>query len=402
MIKQGDFLLHLPKVTGRSGVCHTRFITSGSEGVVNAGRVCKRIRASKRGVTLVEFLIMGMNILFYRIAKLFKFVPIRFFSKLTNQKIIFPFYHIISNEDVIHIKHLYKIRNVKMFEKDLDFLLKNYNPIDINSLYEIIINKYEFKKPSFLLSFDDGLREFHDIVAPILLKKGVPSINFLNSGFIDNKDLFFRYKLSIILEKLKSTNLTLVKRKNIELWFKQNGLKFDEHYNTLYSIHYGNKNLLDDLAEYLEIDFKEYLMKYKPYMTSEQIKSLILKGFSFGAHSVDHPLYSQLNLEQQLNQTSLSINNIVSEFNLKYRLFSFPFTDISVSNSFFNAIFNDGQPIAEFTFGSSGIKKDIVERNFQRIPLEIDLFTAEDIVYGEYLYYLFKVFFNKNIIIRLK
>lgn len=265
-----------------------------------------------------------------------------------------------------------------------------------------MINKYEFKKPSFLLSFDDGLREFHDIVAPILLKKGVPSINFLNSGFIDNKDLFFRYKLSIILEKLKSTNLTLVKRKNIELWFKQNGLKFDEHYNTLYSIHYGNKNLLDDLAEYLEIDFKEYLMKYKPYMTSEQIKSLILKGFSFGAHSVDHPLYSQLNLEQQLNQTSLSINNIVSEFNLKYRLFSFPFTDISVSNSFFNAIFNDGQPIAEFTFGSSGIKKDIVERNFQRIPLEIDLFTAEDIVYGEYLYYLFKVFFNKNIIIRLK
>ena len=37
------------------------------------------------------------------------------------------------------------------------------------------------------LTFDDGFRELHDVVAPILLRKGIPATFFVNSAFIDNK-----------------------------------------------------------------------------------------------------------------------------------------------------------------------------------------------------------------------
>jgi len=342
-----------------------------------------------------------MNNLFYRFSKLIDFLPLGIISKLTNQKTIYPFYHIISDKDVIHIKHLYKIRNTKEFEKDLDFLLKNFVPIDINNLIENIFGKKKFERPSFLLSFDDGLSEFYDIVAPILLQKGVPAINFLNSGFIDNKDMFFRYKLSVIIEKLRNTNISKALWQNVKLWFEQKGLKFDEHFSSLFCIKYGEKHLLDELALILEIDFREYLQKYKPYMNSDQINSLIQQGFSFGAHGIDHPNYGEMGIDQQINQTKTSIEYVTTNFGLKNKFFSFPFTDYNVSKNFFELIFNDKMPLADITFGCAGLKKDEFFRNIQRIPMEIEQFTAKEIVYGEFFYYMFKALLNKNITKRI-
>ena len=337
-----------------------------------------------------------MNTFFYDLAKGFKFIPLRSFTTITGQNLILPFYHLVSDESVIHVKNLYRVKSVKEFSNDLEFFLKHYKPVDFHELF----SAGKVKENCFLLSFDDGLREFYEVVAPILKQKGIPAICFLNSGFIDNKELFFRYKTSILIENLRMSNLSSAKEKELRNWFQANGLKYGDDFQSLLSVSYHNKGCLDELSVFLEISFSEYLQQHKPYLTTAQIEELIAQGFHFGSHSVDHPFYAEINEEEQIAQTKRSLDEITSLFKLDYRLFSFPFSDYGVSKSFFEKIFDPANPIADITFGTSGLKKDSCPRNKQRIPVEIGNYTAQEIIYGEYLYYICKAFFGKNMLIR--
>ena len=134
----------------------------------------------------------------------------------------------------------------------------------------------------------------------------------------------------------------------------------------------------------------KYLEKEKPYLTTEQINHLLNNDFYFGAHSTSHPRYSLLSLEEQLEETVKSVKYVASKFNLKYKLFSFPFSDDGVSPVFFEKILKEKS--ADSTFGSAGLKNQNNEFHFQRIPMEyVRKYTAKQIVRGELMYYFIKI-----------
>jgi peptidoglycan/xylan/chitin deacetylase (PgdA/CDA1 family) len=303
-----------------------------------------------------------------------RFISLDILMMLTNQKVIFPFYHAVSDEKIIHITHLYKVKTVARFVKDLDLLLKYYHPVSHEDLLESFRKDKPLQRNCFLLSFDDGLREFHDIIAPVLVRKGIPAVCFLNPAFIDNKALFYRYKASILTE--------LFGTKEFDIDVMQ--------------IPYSRREVLDELAADQGYDFSEYLLDRQPYLTGSQVEKLISQGFGFGAHSIDHPEYRFISEEEQIRQTRESIQEVCTRFGLNYRLFSFPFTDFGVSATFFEMIFDPLHPIADITFGGAGLKKDIRSEHLQRIPFEEATLNAKEILTSEYIYYMMKAIAGKN------
>ena len=297
--------------------------------------------------------------------------------KQSGINIIMPFYHTVSNKYLPHIKHLYNYRNIDEFTNELDFYLKHFSPI---SLTDLINSNYSKDKSYFFLSFDDGLREVYDIIAPILLKKGIPATFFVNTNFIDNKELFYRFKASLIFDyylktnKIKDNNIS-----NIDI-LKGN---------------ITNKEL-NKLAEIFNIDFNNFLQKQRPYLTTTQIKTLIKQGFDIGSHSKAHKKYNSLSIENQVLETIDSINYLRTLFNIKNNSFSFPFTDYNISIEFFNLIKND----ISISFGTAGIKADDILNNYQRIPIEEFNINAEKIIKAEYLYFILSKFAGKHKIIR--
>ena len=289
--------------------------------------------------------------------------------KKSGQHLLLPFYHIVSDDNPIHVKNLYQPRSVQEFKDDLDFLLTHYESISLKQLIKLNKEGKSIDKNYFHLTFDDGLSEFYTIAAPILKEKNIHATIFLNTDFIDNKELFYRFKASILFDKLKN--------------------------NSILSVGYKDIPRLDELAKINEIDFSTYLSKEKPYLDSNQIKELIGQGFTFGTHSKDHPLYNELSIEEQLTQTTESIDFVVDKFKLDYKVFSFPFTDDGVSKSFFEEIDNS----TDLTFGSAGIKEDTVQNHLQRLAMETDK-TAKEIIKAEYLYYIMKQKVGKHKIIR--
>jgi peptidoglycan/xylan/chitin deacetylase (PgdA/CDA1 family) len=266
-----------------------------------------------------------------------------------------PFYHVVSDKQLPHILN-YPYRNRNAFEKELDFFLQYFKPV---SLEELVSGSCAGKKV-FHLTFDDGLRECSEIIAPVLLKKGIPATFFINTAFADNMELFHRYKASLILSKLRHKP-----NRTVEKILAAHLMKGDR----VLSAGCADLHVLRDVAMLLKIDYEKYLRKKKPYLTWEQIKQLAASGFTIGAHSHTHPEFWKLTAEDQLREVKVSMDKVVEVVNPAIKAFSFPYTDSGVPADVLKTIRKEG--ICDITFGTAGIKYDQYDYHFQRYPVEL-------------------------------
>jgi peptidoglycan/xylan/chitin deacetylase (PgdA/CDA1 family) len=318
--------------------------------------------------------------------------------KLSGKKVIYPFYHYVEELGVKNelTSNLYKVKNIKEFTADLSFLKKNFKSISFEDLTGNNISKTNF---SFLLSFDDGLSNFTDLVSPILEKENIFAINFINTNFIDNKELFYRYKINLLIDLLRKAEPTIEQQE--EICNTLNYKRFNAGQIVFYmkGLCYEDISLIDTLSNILKLDITAFLSEKKPYLSKEQIEKLIEKGFHFGAHSASHPHYSEIKYEVQIKETIESINHLKNEFGFKKVPFAFPFSDKNVSLDFFNFL----KPTKQLTFGTAGIKDEMEGvDNIQRIPMELEFskHTAETIIKGELILYIFKKKLGRHLIFR--
>jgi len=294
-------------------------------------------------------------------------LPVNWWHALAGRPPILPYYHMVSDESLPHVRPLYRYKNISQFKQDLDFLLAHFQPVSLQDLLDGLHGKTVLPPRSFLLSFDDGFREMAEVVAPILKAKGAPAVFFLNSAFVDNRALCFQQKIALLVDRLEKQPATGVMEKVRER-LRANNISGAEIIPALKSVRYTNRAVLDEVAAFCNVPFDNFLKQQKPYLTSEQIGGLLRDGFAIGGHSVDHPFYDDLTLTEQLRQTSESVNFLQEKFAVKYRAFAFPHSDRGVSQTFFQRCFTDGG--LQISFGTGGLLRDSRPGHLQRFSLE--------------------------------
>jgi len=283
--------------------------------------------------------------------------------------IIHPFYHTVSDEYLPHIHPLYTPKNRSEFTKDIDFLSRHFEPVSTDTVYSYVNRNKSPLKNVFHLSFDDGLRGVYEIILPLLYQKGIPAAVFINTGFVDNKDLFYRHKVALLIDKMMKKDPSSAVKSEIK---------------KLLAVLYWQRDRIDETAVLLEVDFREYLKKYRPYLTTDELKDLKKRGFTIGSHSIDHPRYSLIDLNEQIRQTVESCNWIRETFQEPNAYFSFPFTEEGISESFFEAVGSQ----TDLTFGISGMKTGNHGKHFGRIDMEKRK-KAQEIIHPTLLKYKF-------------
>jgi len=239
--------------------------------------------------------------------------------------VVCPFYHAVSNTPLPHITPIYRHRTLDEFRADLDWLQAHYEPVR----WTDIDRCEQEQRPAFCLTFDDGLREFYTVVAPILEERHIPCVCFLNSAFVDNRDLMFRYREALTRQG---------------------------------------------------IDWQGYLHDEQPYMTYRQIAELQEHGFEFGSHSASHPRYDGLSLSGQLSETLTCTEALREHIRLPHRLFSFPFGQSEISKTAVMAHAGTHEAV----FGTENLRPG--GRNlYNRIAMDGTDMPAKNIIRGEYL-----------------
>ncbi|MGM0620735.1 MAG: polysaccharide deacetylase family protein [Bacteroidota bacterium] len=327
----------------------------------------------------------------YNLTRPFSF---RFLRNMTGQRFVFPFYHFVGEKHPPHLRHLYRNITPEQFRSDLEFLLKHYQPASVTDLKQFIAGGKKTNRPLFFLSFDDGLKECFEIVAPVLKQKGIQAAFFVNPDFIGNQSMFFRFKTSLLAEKILHGEHQ-ISLKELASFLGEPTADVSQLTRFLLCLNYFDAEKIDQAAQILKVDFKEWLATEKPYMTMQQLNQLNTDGFLIGAHSMNHPLFEDLSEKEQINQISESIGFVREHFKPEISAFAFPFTDAGVPSVVFKHI--DNAENIDVTFGTAGIKNDSSRKHIQRIPMdEFNLAGGQKILRAEYSYYLFKSIVRKN------
>lgn len=299
---------------------------------------------------------------FYGLSKICSFDKVKQINTLP----VIPMYHAVGEEKKPYFFQLPVFREVNQFKRDLEFLLKHYEPVAIDEIHQ------KGGKPKMHLTFDDGLRECYEVVYPILKAKGIPASFFINTDFLDNKNLFFRFKAALLADHVIKNKLNYPLQK-------------------LYQIKYPEQNKLDDLAHQFSFSFESYLQNNPVYLSTEELKKMHAEGFTIGGHSLNHPDYRFLDEKEQIRQTQENIHELRVLLNdNRIQDFAFPFTDVGIKINFWQ------QNNLRYTFGGSGLKTDDAPNHFHRIPFDKNNQPAEKILRKEYVYFLLKKPFGKN------
>lgn len=320
---------------------------------------------------------------------------IRILRHLANCNPLILNYHVVSDKRLPHIVNLYHYRNINAFANDLDYIKKHYHPICLYDLLNGIKYGTELPKNSVMLTFDDGFKEIYNIIAPILLEKKMTATIFLTKNYIDNVELGYDHKKSLIIENLGIHNNSVSVSKIRDLLEKENIIQNDIAIG-IKSVPYMKRQLIDRIGQLLNIGFEEYLQDCKPYLTGAQVKDLITSGFTFGGHSIDHPFFSELSINNQVTQAITSVEFIRKMFKVDYQVFAFPYSDKNIGKDFFDCISDK----IDITFGTQGLMTDSILFNYQRISIEKYSYNAVKTIKYHYLRKFLYRCFKKDIIIR--
>ena len=241
-------------------------------------------------------------------------------------------YHLASDRMLPHIAHLFSYPTVHQFEKDIDRLATRFRAVELSDVVRHLEGNGNLPDNALLLTFDDGYQEIAEVVAPVLIRKGMPAVFFLISSCIDNETMFYRNLASLLVDALSGGRVTSTMRAAAE-----RVLDIDAHRTSIaksiLSVDYPRSGILYELASLFEIDPSTYLSKERPYLTSEEVRSLIAKGFAIGSHSIDRPHLGSLPPSEQERQVRDSIVNLEQRFGMACRAFAFPFDERGIDKA---------------------------------------------------------------------
>ena len=302
-----------------------------------------------------------------------------------------PFYHAVSDEELPHIAPIYSIRSTAAFRKDLEVISRHFQFVDPLQFRDGILSNARSRLA--LLSFDDGLAECYDVIRPILIEMGIPAVFFINPDFLGDREIFYRYKVGLLLSALKGREGSSLSR-DLILKLKDQGKYKGDLKRSLLSLSWQDEKLINDNFSLLNIKYWNRSI----YMNDEQVNKMLEQGFYFGGHGMCHRAFSSMTTEERLNEISESVQFCTHELQQKLRLFAFPFYDFDMPASFMKKMLDEVD--LTLSFGSSGPKKDIHPLLIQRMDMEKNKGGSQAFLKRKLAEQGLKKLFNRHIMIR--
>jgi len=225
------------------------------------------------------------------------------------------------------------------FKRQIDYFCHNFNIIAGDDFLNIISSKKIPKKPSFVLTFDDGFLDHYEYVFPYLKHKRVLGYFYPTTKTIKGENVLDVHKIHFFLEK--EQNRKKILKEIDDILFNKKKIKIDNldtkdiHLNKrtyddkdtflikallrhILSIE-DRKFIVDELFKTI-VDEDSHSFAKKIYMNEDNVKEMVSENMIFGVHGSDHVRWDLLTKNEQkkeindtltfYNQLKLNTNNI--------------------------------------------------------------------------------------------
>jgi len=188
------------------------------------------------------------------------------------------------------------------FESHLAFIKKNFDTRPLNYLkrHNGLDEISRTKKPSCMLTFDDGWKDFYDYAFPLLIKYQLPAIVFLPTEFIGTEKQFWTDRFAYLLSQRQTTILGKLSHPDILTIVKyldglsgsfdnqlETGIKYLKKYSLTII-----KKVLSELSDIWHVDLD---VQGRDFLNWTEIVEMKESGLiSFGSHTSNHQILTTL------------------------------------------------------------------------------------------------------------
>jgi peptidoglycan/xylan/chitin deacetylase (PgdA/CDA1 family) len=287
--------------------------------------------------------------------------------KVTKSQIAIIIYHrVYPKRDSWSLESL----SPESFQKQIEYFCRGYEVLSLERLAQGLKQGSGLPAKGVVITFDDGYRDNYVYAYPVIKKFHVPVTIFLTTGHIGSGDLFWWDKVTYAIHHTGATNLHLDKLGNYPT---RNG--FDKAQSSFLIV-----ERLKHLPEETKQIWIEKLLKIcgatipgnlgkELILSWEQIKEMSSDAVSFGAHSVSHPILTNISIEQAKWEIRQSKKDVEEKLGKPVMSFSYP-----------NGNFNSG--ISQFVRGSgftsavSVLPNDLINRRDD--PYELSRISGDE------------------------
>lgn len=301
----------------------------------------------------------------------YRVLPLGLLERWLPRRVIGLHYHVVSNEPLPHVRHLYGFKTPAQFEDDVRWLARHYRLLSYSDLVDRLRDPAPPSgKPAAILTFDDGYKECHSVVRPILLRQGIPCTFFLTTHLIGNATLFHRNLVSLCLEAAGALDEGRATTVLHDLWPDAAARPSARAMlaRRLRALRDAGP-LLDRACDRLAVDGARFLREARPYLSRAEALALAGDGFTLGAHTRTHPvLDGQLSAERLDWEVAGSCDDLCALTGAVQVPFAFPVTGDHVDRDALAALRTRHASIG-LVFDTGRLRHD---RDFvvHRVPVE--------------------------------
>lgn len=219
--------------------------------------------------------------------------------------------------------------DINDFQKEIAFLSRWFKIISMDELLDCLNNGKKFESPSIAIAFDDGYRDNYTLAYPVLKRYGLPATIYLTTGLIGTDKMTWPDEIEYALIKTslkyfkfpklfggEVVDISSLERK------KTANVRIAEALKKV-----GNTEklrLIEELFRILNVDKNSGNNNERRMLSWDEIEEMSKNNISFGAHTVSHPILTQIHLEDAKEEISSSKKMIEDKIGLKVRHFAPP------------------------------------------------------------------------------
>lgn len=221
--------------------------------------------------------------------------------------------------------------NPQNFERQIEYFCRNCEIVPLEKLAQCFQKGKSLPQKALAITFDDGYKDNYLYAYPILKKYHIPATVFLATGHIGTTELLWWDKVGYIIWHTIANPLVLEGLGSYPLQSE-----FEKFHaisaisERLKKMPDGQRRLaIEKLLSISGVDIPDDLGQ-KLILSWDDVSQMSNDGISFGAHSVTHPILTNMPLEQAKHEIIQSKKDIERKLGKETVAFSYPNGDFNL------------------------------------------------------------------------
>jgi peptidoglycan/xylan/chitin deacetylase (PgdA/CDA1 family) len=211
------------------------------------------------------------------------------------------------------------------FEEQVEYFSRTYELLSLDKLAYYIQQGKTLPKKALVITLDDGYKDNYLYAYPILKKHHAPATIFLATGHIGTERLFWYNKVKYVFQATPLVKADVDDFGKLRLQSSSErleaGLVVLERLKRMPEM--KRNSLVEKLADALRVNIPEDLGK-SAILSWDEVREMSNDGIAFGAHTVSHPILTNVPLEEAKWEIVQSKKDIEERLEQPVTAFAYP------------------------------------------------------------------------------